>query len=130
VPLNSFTAKKPTAKLGLVLFMSMMSFIIKNNWIYIARCSIIHLSPLFSSKEIDSAHPQRWAFFCPFVLSGIAQKCLPPCSGLRPHTSWLFPAPSAASLSGKNDVSLPRTLGVRFDENYTEAIQLNSQQQS
>jgi hypothetical protein len=40
-----------------------MSAIININWTYIPRRSILHLSPLFSSKEIDLARSRSGLFF-------------------------------------------------------------------
>jgi hypothetical protein len=40
-----------------------MSAIANINWIYIPRRSILHLSPLFSSKEIDLARSRSGLFF-------------------------------------------------------------------
>jgi CheY-like chemotaxis protein len=45
-----------------------ISIIINQNWISFAHCSIIHLSPLFSSKEIDFSPLLERAFFYPAFL--------------------------------------------------------------
>jgi hypothetical protein len=45
-------------------FIKAMADIEKLNWISFLRCSIMTLSPLFSSKDRFSPLPQR-AFFCP-----------------------------------------------------------------
>jgi hypothetical protein len=44
-------------------FMKRISLIMNRNWIFIPRCSIIHLSPLFSSKKIEFGPADLRAFF-------------------------------------------------------------------
>jgi len=44
-------------------FMPVITLIIRKNLLSFAHCSIIHLSPLFSSKEIDLARSCSGLFF-------------------------------------------------------------------
>jgi hypothetical protein len=46
-------------------FMALISIIINQNWISFAQCSMMQLSPLFSSKEIDFSPLHERAFFYP-----------------------------------------------------------------
>jgi hypothetical protein len=52
-----------------VSFIKAMADIANLNWISFLRCSMMNLSPLFSSKDRFSPLPQR-AFFCPNVPQG------------------------------------------------------------
>jgi hypothetical protein len=47
------------------IFATLITDITKINWRNVLRCSMMHLSPLFSSKKIDSARCLQRAFFCP-----------------------------------------------------------------
>jgi len=51
-------------------FMKRISLIMNGNWIFMPRCSIIHLSPLFSSKKIEFRPAELRAFF--FAALGVA----------------------------------------------------------
>ncbi|WP_295995394.1 hypothetical protein [Rugamonas sp.] len=55
-------------------FRKLIIIIMKDHWLYIPQRSIIHLSPLFSSKKIDLARSHQRAFFCP----GAARAAAPP----------------------------------------------------
>lgn len=46
-------------------FMKRISLIMNRNWIFLPRCSIIHLSPLFSSKKIEFGPADSGPFFLP-----------------------------------------------------------------
>jgi hypothetical protein len=46
-------------------FMKRISLIMNRNWIFVRQCSIIHLSPLFSSKKIEFGPAASGPFFLP-----------------------------------------------------------------
>jgi hypothetical protein len=50
------------------LFILFISIIMDIKWINMARRSILHLSPLFSSKKIDSARSRSGLFFALFII--------------------------------------------------------------
>jgi hypothetical protein len=73
-----------------------MADIRKLNWISFLRCSIMKLSPLFSSKDRFSPLPQR-AFFCLVSLRDLAA---------RRHCEHPYAACCAAKNSGIHDGEL------------------------